>query len=66
MKLKVSEDELYPIYDLGDGFGQQDEWERMYGKDDLTETAWDEFSDHILDTISNWFPNYVVDIDVSF
>ena len=23
MKLKVSEDELYPIYDLGDGFGKE-------------------------------------------
>ena len=23
MKLKVSEDELYPIYDIGDGFGKE-------------------------------------------
>jgi hypothetical protein len=48
------------------GLGQQDEWERRYGMDDLTETSWDEFQVFIVETIWKWFPNYVVDVDVSF
>jgi len=48
------------------GIGQYDEWERMYEKDDLTETAWDDFTDYVSDTISKWFPNYDVDVDITF
>jgi hypothetical protein len=48
------------------GIGQYDEWERMYEKDDLSETAWDDFIDYVSDTISKWFPNYDVDVDITF
>jgi hypothetical protein len=32
MKLKVSEDELYPIYDIGDGFGKEVEVSEVFYK----------------------------------
>ena len=48
------------------GDRRTDSWEKMYGEDDITETAWDEFKDHISDGISNWFPNYDVDVDITF
>jgi len=33
MKLKVSEDELYPIYDIGDGFGKEVEVSEVFYKE---------------------------------
>jgi len=33
MKLKVSEDELYPIYDIGDGFGKEVEVSEVFFKE---------------------------------
>jgi hypothetical protein len=32
MKLRVSEDELYPIYDIGDGFGKEVEVSEVFYK----------------------------------
>jgi hypothetical protein len=33
MKLRVSEDELYPIYDIGDGFGREVEVSEVFYKE---------------------------------
>jgi hypothetical protein len=48
------------------GDKQRDSWERMYGEDDITETAWDDFKDYISDTILKWLPKVNVDTDISF
>jgi len=48
------------------GDRRTDSWEKMYGEDDITETAWDEFKDHISDGISNWISGVSLDIDISF
>ena len=48
------------------GDKRNDEWEKMYGEDDITETAWDDFREHISDTIANWIPGVNVDVDFSF
>jgi hypothetical protein len=48
------------------GYKQRDQWEKMYGEDDITETAWDDFKDYISDTIANWIPGINVDVDISF
>jgi hypothetical protein len=48
------------------GDRRTDSWEKMYGEDDITETAWDEFKDHISDGISNWIPSVNLDVDIIF
>jgi hypothetical protein len=48
------------------GNQRADKWEKMYGKDDITETAWDDFTEHISDTIAKWMPGVNVDVDISF
>lgn len=48
------------------GSKQNDEWEKMYGEDDITETAWDDFTDYIHDTISTWLPSVEVDVEFTF
>ena len=48
------------------GDKRRDSWERMYGEDDITETAWDEFKDNISDNISKWIPGVNLDVDISF
>jgi hypothetical protein len=48
------------------GYKQRDQWEKMYGEDDITETAWDDFKDYISDTAANWIPGVNLDVDISF
>jgi len=48
------------------GDRRTDSWEKMYGEDDITETAWDDFKDYISDTIANWIPSVNLDVDISF
>jgi len=48
------------------GDRRTDSWEKMYGEDDITETAWDEFKDHISDTVVKWIPSVNLDVDISF
>jgi len=48
------------------GYQQTDEWEKMYGEDDITETAWDDFKENISDTISKWIPGVNVDVDITY
>ena len=48
------------------GYKQRDLWEKMYGEDDITETAWDEFKDQISDDISKWMPGVNLDVDITF
>jgi hypothetical protein len=48
------------------GDKRRDSWERMYGEDDITETAWDDFKDYISDTILKWLPKVNVDVDITF
>jgi hypothetical protein len=48
------------------GYKQRDQWEKMYGEDDITETAWDEFKDHISDTVATWISGVDLDVDISF
>lgn len=48
------------------GDKQRDAWERMYGEDDITETAWDDFTEHISDTIAKWLPGINVDVEIHF
>lgn len=48
------------------GDKQRDVWERMYGEDDITETAWDDFKEYISDTVVKWLPKVNVDVDINF
>ena len=48
------------------GNQREDEWERMYGEDDITETAWDDFAEYISGTITKWLPKVNVDVDINF
>ena len=48
------------------GDKRRDSWEKMYGEDDITETAWDDFKDYIIDTISKFIPGVNLDVDISF
>ena len=48
------------------GDKRRDSWERMYGEDDITGTAWDDYKDYISDTILKWLPKVNVDVDITF
>ena len=48
------------------GDKRNDEWEKMYGEDDITETAWDDFREYISDTVAKWLPGVNLDVDIDF
>lgn len=48
------------------GDSQNDEWERVYWRDDLPERCWDELEEKIKDKVESWIPNISVDVNFKF
>lgn len=45
------------------GISEQDEWERMYGWDDIPETSWDYVKEDILSIVEKLIPQICLDVD---
>jgi hypothetical protein len=48
------------------GDSEQDEWDRVYYRDDLPSWSWERLEENILEKIEQWIPNVGVDIELIF
>lgn len=54
------------ISDILIGNSDEDQWERMYYRDDLPSWTWDRLEESIIEKIEKWIPNVGVDIELKF
>jgi len=56
----------FVVNDILIGDSENDEWERMYWRDDLPEICWDRLEELIIDKVETWIPNLTVDVNFKF
>lgn len=54
------------ITNIAVGNSEENDWERMYYRDDLPSWIWDDFEESIIEKVEKWIPNVDVDIELKF
>lgn len=54
------------VTDILIGYSEEDEWDRVYYRDDLPSFIWERLEENIIENVEKWVPNVGVDIELKF